>query len=123
SDNFGAVQWISQESGDRGLSTVHFIEHLLRTFVLMLAAILVGLAASLLPPSALRGRAGGDPQSIERRGLVYLAVMGLGPLLLMAVMSIFMRMRPEWLAPMYSLAGLPLVGFAAARWPKLALLT
>lgn len=123
-DHFGAVQWISQESGDRGLTTKHFLQHLIRTFVLMLAAILVGLAASLVPPRVVRsGVAADGSQTIERRGLVYLAVMGLGPLALMAIMSIFMRMRPEWLAPMYSLAGLPLVGIAAARWPRLGRLT
>jgi hypothetical protein len=120
-DGFGAVNWIAAESGERGISTSHFIWRVGRVILVMIAAALVCAGINLIPPRT--AVAGPAAPSIDRRGVKFLIVMAAGPIILLFALSVAMKLRLEWAGPTYSLAGLLLVALGSALWPRLAFLT
>jgi 4-amino-4-deoxy-L-arabinose transferase-like glycosyltransferase len=111
--DFGSVEWVSEESASRGISGLHFLRDVAETVAVMGAGMIAGAALSRL----LRSDGPDSTPVLERRGLVFLIVMGGGPLLLTLVLALLKPSRLEWTAPMYSFLGLLWVAAAVRLRP------
>ena len=107
--NFLTITWISQESDDKGASWSSFDRHqgryLLRVLIVAVLAGAIGYRRAAPETS---------PANTDRRKLVYLLLMGAGPLLITFMIAPFLDMRPSWTVPMFSFMGLVLL----ALWPR-----
>jgi 4-amino-4-deoxy-L-arabinose transferase-like glycosyltransferase len=107
--HFLTLTWIARESDDKGISWRAYDRHqgafLLRILVVAVLAGAIGLRRAA-PETA--------PANLDRRKLVYLVLMGAGPLLLTFVMAPFLELRTAWSVPMLSFMGLVLLGL----WPR-----
>jgi Dolichyl-phosphate-mannose-protein mannosyltransferase len=121
---FDSLTWVARESAQRGIAGAHFLLDVGKTVLFMAVGLAGGMAASRIPP---RRKAPELQPAIAHRGLVFLLLMGGGPLLLTLAMALTKPMRLEWAAPMYSMIGLLLVALMirvrprAGRWMQAGL--
>ncbi len=121
--NFLPFKWVSDESEGKGLSTVQFM---LGQLPVIAGFVLLAVASGFLrrrkaiAPGAIdqgaidqddtaQDAASGEAVPGDRRRLMYLLVMGAGPLVLIELMSVFAKLRVDWLMPAFNFSGMLLV--------------
>jgi hypothetical protein len=118
---FGSITWVARESAHRGIAGSHFLLDVGKTVLFMALGLAGGMAASRVPLRWMSTPAApAEKPAIERPALVFLLLMGGGPMLLTVSMALAKPMRLEWAAPMYSMIGLLLVALVIRWLPRQA---
>jgi hypothetical protein len=107
--HFLTFAWISQEADDKGISWHSYDrnqgEYLLRIIIVAVLTGAIGFRRATPETS---------PMNADRRKLIYLVLMGAGPLLITFLIAPFLELRSSWSVSMFSFMGLVLLGL----WPR-----